>query len=139
MERAPALSKASTCADTERSLAIVTPRIRREPTRSIAKSGGTSVRHLPPRGISISLDFVVLSLRLLLAAQCSHSLDQHHSFIHSGYFYSAATTQRRSRHSFIYFGYSYSASLPPTYSNSLIRSLAHDLATRALSADGEHI
>src|SRR6218665_2940501 len=47
MERAPALSKASTWADTERSLAIVTPRIRREPTRSIAKGRGTSVRHLP--------------------------------------------------------------------------------------------
>src|SRR6218665_3385959 len=57
MERAPALNKALTWADTERSLAIVTPRIRREPTRSIAKGGGTSVRHLPPRGISISLDY----------------------------------------------------------------------------------
>src|SRR6218665_2189366 len=66
MERAPALNKALTWADTERSLAIVTPRIRRELTRSIAKGRGTSVRHLPPRGISISLDFVELSRRLLL-------------------------------------------------------------------------
>src|SRR6218665_3098492 len=39
----------STWTDTEKSLAIVTPNIRREPTRSIAKGGGTSVRHLPPR------------------------------------------------------------------------------------------
>src|SRR6218665_1626065 len=70
MERAPALSKASTWADTERSLAIVTPRIRREPTRSIAKGGGTSVRHLPPRGISISLCAYVCVCLLHICVLC---------------------------------------------------------------------
>src|SRR6218665_3039480 len=57
MERAPALSKSSmepTLKD--HLIAIVTPRIRREPTRSIAKGGGTSVRHLPctPRDSHLS-------------------------------------------------------------------------------------
>ena len=42
MERAPALSKVSTWADTERSLVIVTPRIRSEQTRYIAKGDGCS-------------------------------------------------------------------------------------------------